>query len=97
MDAEWLEADSAPPSTGEESAAPDDAQNPQGSALKSHEVSTKTQKRDRHESPANHRRAGQGRADSAPTPAPKIDKAAPRKPRRTWGGKYDALTPKGEA
>jgi hypothetical protein len=48
MDAERLEADSAPPSTGEESAAPDDAQNPQGSPLKAREGSTKA------------RRAGQG-------------------------------------
>jgi hypothetical protein len=37
--------------------------------------------------------AGQGRADSAPILAPKAEKPATRAPRRTWGGKYDALAP----
>jgi hypothetical protein len=36
--------------------------------------------------------AEQGRADSAPTPAPKVEKSAPRKPRQTWGGKYADLS-----
>lgn len=36
--------------------------------------------------------AEQGRADSAPTPAPKIEKPAPRKPRQAWGGKYADLS-----
>jgi hypothetical protein len=35
----------------------------------------------------------QGRADSAPTPAPKPEKLTTRQIRRTWGGKYADLTP----
>jgi hypothetical protein len=35
----------------------------------------------------------QGRADSAPTPAPKPGQPAPRKPRQAWGGKYADLSP----
>src|SRR5271166_301085 len=31
----------------------------------------------------------QGRADSAPTLAPKLENLATRQPRRAWGGKYD--------
>jgi hypothetical protein len=34
----------------------------------------------------------QGRADSAPTPAPTATKAAPRQMRKAWAGKYDDLT-----
>jgi hypothetical protein len=37
--------------------------------------------------------AEQGRADSAPTPAPKSGQPAPRKPRQAWSGKYADLTP----
>jgi hypothetical protein len=36
--------------------------------------------------------AEQGSADSAPTPAPKAEKPAPRKPRQAWGGKYADLS-----
>ena len=36
--------------------------------------------------------AEQGRADSAPTPAPKTGQPAPRKLRQTWGGKYADLS-----
>ena len=35
----------------------------------------------------------QGRADSAPTLAPKLEKPATRKARQVWGGKYADLTP----
>jgi hypothetical protein len=35
--------------------------------------------------------AEQGRADSAPTLAPKAGNLIPWKPRRVWGGKYDDL------
>jgi len=35
----------------------------------------------------------QGRADSAPTPAPKPEKLTTPQIRRTWGGKYDSLPP----
>ncbi len=34
----------------------------------------------------------QGRAVSAPTPAPEAEKPAPPPPRRVWSGKYDDLT-----
>jgi len=37
--------------------------------------------------------AGQGRADSAPTLAPKPETPAVRQPRRAWNGKYDDLAP----
>jgi hypothetical protein len=37
--------------------------------------------------------AGQGRAVSAPTPAPKPEKPVLRQIRRAWSGKYDELTP----
>jgi hypothetical protein len=37
--------------------------------------------------------AEQGRADSAPTLAPKVEKPAPRKPRLAWGRKYADLSP----
>ena len=37
--------------------------------------------------------AEKGRADSAPTLAPEAAKPAPRQMRKTWGGKYDDLTP----
>jgi hypothetical protein len=37
--------------------------------------------------------AEQGRADSATTLAPKVEKPAPRKPRLAWGRKYADLTP----
>ena len=33
----------------------------------------------------------QGRADSAPVPAPEAEKPATRPPRKTWSGKYDDL------
>ncbi len=35
----------------------------------------------------------QGRADSAPTPAPEAEKPAMRPPRKAWSGKYADLTP----
>ena len=35
---------------------------------------------------------GQGRADSAPTPAPEAEKPATRQTRRAWSGKYEDLT-----
>jgi hypothetical protein len=35
--------------------------------------------------------AGQGRADSAPTPAPEAAQPAQRQTRRAWSGKYDDL------
>ncbi len=35
---------------------------------------------------------GQGRADSAPTPAPEAEKPATRQTQRAWSGKYDDLT-----
>jgi hypothetical protein len=37
--------------------------------------------------------AGQGRADSAPIPAPKAGAPAPRQPRKAWSGKYADLAP----
>jgi hypothetical protein len=49
--------------------------------------------RNDHPSPKFARRAGQGRADSATTLAPKVEKPATGQPRKAWGGKYDALTP----
>ncbi len=35
---------------------------------------------------------GQGRADSAPIPAPEAEKPATRQTRRAWSGKYADLT-----
>ncbi len=35
----------------------------------------------------------QGRAESAPTLAAKLEILTQRKPRQAWGGKYDAISP----
>jgi hypothetical protein len=42
---------------------------------------------------AREQAAEQGRAVSAPTPAPKAGKPTPRQPRKAWGGKYADLAP----